>query len=174
MFWFREACVGATLSRTLPYATTVHQLHAQTSTIIMSSGRTQGRRVLGTQKTQTLKPDPPPNRPHHSRNVSLLSPSESSISSQPSTPPTHDLAANVSLGQAAAASASSRLVCPICNEEMVRPGIAFILGIASAHANSGIDDTATAESVYTSQYLTQVQFLHLQLDTWTTPTPISK
>jgi hypothetical protein len=98
-------------------------LHAQTTQIIMSSGRTLGRRVLGAAKTQTLSPDPPPNRPQHSRNVSLLSPSESSISSQPSTPPTQDLAANVSLGQAAAAAASSRLVCPICNEEMVRPGL---------------------------------------------------
>jgi hypothetical protein len=99
-----------------------HKLHAQTTQIIMSSGRTLGRRVLGAAKTQTLSPEPPPNRPQHSRNVSLLSPSESSISSQPSTPPTQDLAANVSLGQAAAASASSRLVCPICNEEMVRSG----------------------------------------------------
>ncbi|KAL1305478.1 hypothetical protein AAFC00_002354 [Neodothiora populina] len=64
----------------------------------------------------------------HTRNTSLLSPSESSVSlsSQTSTTPisseTEDLASRVALddhGPSAAASASSRLMCPICNEEMV-------------------------------------------------------
>jgi rabenosyn-5 len=64
----------------------------------------------------------------HKRNASLLSPSESSASSQTSTPPStlevQDIGSQVSLGvadsqSAAAAAASSKLVCPICNEEMV-------------------------------------------------------
>lgn len=65
------------------------------------------------------------------RNSSLLSPSGSSLSisssastSQPSTD-AQDLSSRISLEQseadnATAAVASSRLACPICNEEMVR------------------------------------------------------
>lgn len=79
------------------------------------------------------------NNHNHTRNTSLLSPSESSISlsSQTSTTPisseTEDLTSRVALDNhhgpatatTAAASASSRLMCPICNEDMV--GIALPL-----------------------------------------------
>ena len=66
------------------------------------------------------------------RTSSLLSPSASTVSvnstastSQPSSD-AQDLSSRVSLDQsdennAAAAGAGSRLACPICNEEMVRP-----------------------------------------------------
>jgi rabenosyn-5 len=95
----------------------------------MSTGRTLGRgRVLGSAQTLSPLTNASP-RPQHKRNTSLLSPSESSVSlnsqlsnSPASTIEQHDLTANVSLGtanNAAVAAASSRLVCPICNEEMV-------------------------------------------------------
>ena len=72
---------------------------------------------------RSLSPAYPP------RNSSLLSPSASSVSvsssSQPSTD-AQDLSSRISLDQsdgdnatAAALAASTRLVCPICNEEMV-------------------------------------------------------
>ena len=73
---------------------------------------------------RSLSPALPP------RNSSLLSPSASTVSvdstatSQPSTD-VQDLSSRVSLDHsddgaaAAAATASSRLVCPICNEDMV-------------------------------------------------------
>lgn len=71
----------------------------------------------------------PANAAQHQRNTSLLSPSEStlSLSSQTSTSQTsaqaqEDSGSKVevgSFGRNAAATASSRLVCPICNEEMV-------------------------------------------------------
>lgn len=68
---------------------------------------------------------PPPQR-----NSSLLSPTTSSVSLNsassvsPQSTDTQDISSRVSLDQndgsgAAAAAASSRLVCPICNEEMV-------------------------------------------------------
>ncbi|ORY18923.1 FYVE zinc finger-domain-containing protein [Clohesyomyces aquaticus] len=96
----------------------------------MTSGRSLGGgRVLGSGKnlSPAVSPLPPP---QHRRNVSLLSPSESSISlsSQTSNSPAstaetrEDISSKVLLGAtdtAAAASASSRLVCPICNEDMV-------------------------------------------------------
>ena len=66
----------------------------------------------------------------HVRNASLLSPSESSLSlsSQTSVSPAstaearEDIGSKVLLGPSenAAARASNRLACPICNEEMVR------------------------------------------------------
>jgi rabenosyn-5 len=75
---------------------------------------------------QAISPQPPA---HHRRNASFLSPSESSVSlsSQTSNSPAstaeprEDISSKVLLGPSdnAAASASSRLVCPICNEEMV-------------------------------------------------------
>ena len=96
----------------------------------MSSGRAFGRgRVLG--NARNFSPATSPSPQHH-RNASVLSPSDSSISlnSQvsnslaPTTTEAQDLASKVSLGQsghaAATAAASSKLVCPICNEEMVR------------------------------------------------------
>ncbi|KAF2762214.1 hypothetical protein EJ05DRAFT_200785 [Pseudovirgaria hyperparasitica] len=86
-----------------------------------------GGRILGSGKSLSPAVSPiPPN--HHKRNASLLSPSESSLSlsSQTSISPTptfaQDITSNVSLenpNHAAAAAASSRLVCPICNEDMV-------------------------------------------------------
>ena len=87
-----------------------------------------GGRVLGSGKhlSPAISPQPPA---HHRRNASFLSPSESSVSlsSQTSNSPAstaeprEDITSKVLLGPSdnAAASASSRLVCPICNEEMV-------------------------------------------------------
>jgi rabenosyn-5 len=84
--------------------------------------------VLGSGKnlSPAVSPQPPA---HHRRNASFLSPSESSVSlsSQTSNSPAstaepkEDITSKVLLGPSdnAAASASSRLVCPICNEEMV-------------------------------------------------------
>jgi hypothetical protein len=96
----------------------------------MSSGRALGRgRILG--NARNLSPVASPS-PQHQRNTSVLSPSDSSLSlnSQvsnsiaPTVTEVQDLASKVSIGQsdhaAAVAAASSKLVCPICNEEMVR------------------------------------------------------
>lgn len=89
-----------------------------------------GGRVLGSGKN--LSPAVAANQhQQHTRNTSLLSPSESSVSlsSQTSSAPlsteTEDLISRVAVddhGPSAAASASSRLVCPICNEQMVCAG----------------------------------------------------
>ena len=81
---------------------------------------------------RSLSPAYPP------RNSSLLSPTASSVSvnssSQPSTD-AQDLSSRISLdqtdgdnGTAAALAASTRLACPICNEEMV----AFVPSIGKA------------------------------------------
>ncbi|KAF2732918.1 hypothetical protein EJ04DRAFT_496085 [Polyplosphaeria fusca] len=102
----------------------------------MTSGRSLGGgRVLGSGKnlSPAAASSPRPNQQHHlhhhQRNASLLSPSESSVSlsSQTSNSPAstaetrEDISSKVLLGSSenAAASASSKLVCPICNEEMV-------------------------------------------------------
>lgn len=99
------------------------------STIMTSRpGRSLGGgRTLGSAKALSPAADPRPH--HHHRNSSLLSPSESSVSlasqsslSPASTADPESLTARVTLQHSdnvAAASASSRLVCPICNEEMV-------------------------------------------------------
>ncbi|KAJ4308153.1 carboxypeptidase Y-deficient [Neodidymelliopsis sp. IMI 364377] len=86
------------------------------------------------QAPQAPQPPQAPHAPHaqlapHRRNASLLSPSESSLSlsSQTSNSPAstaetrEDISSQVLLGptEHAAARASSRLACPICNEEMV-------------------------------------------------------
>ncbi|KAF2713077.1 hypothetical protein K504DRAFT_461647 [Pleomassaria siparia CBS 279.74] len=96
----------------------------------MTSGRSLGGgRVLGNGRHLSPAISPHPH-PHHHRNISLLSPSESSLSlsSQTSNSPAStaetrdDIGSKVLLGStenATTASASSRLVCPICNEEMV-------------------------------------------------------
>lgn len=89
----------------------------------MSARKIGGGRVLGSGRS--LSPAYPP------RSTSLLSPSASTVSvsssssTQPSTDP-QDISSRISLDQsdggnaaAAAAAANSRLVCPICNEEMV-------------------------------------------------------
>ncbi|KAH7084142.1 FYVE zinc finger-domain-containing protein [Paraphoma chrysanthemicola] len=87
-----------------------------------------GGRVLGSGRNLSPAISPQP-QAHHRRNASLLSPSESSVSlsSQTSNSPAstaetrEDITSKVLLGpgENAAASASSRLVCPICNEDMV-------------------------------------------------------
>ena len=88
----------------------------------MSARKIGGGRILGS--GNSLAPAHPP------RNSSLLSPSAStvSVSSSSSTQPwtdVQDISSRISLDQsdgssaATAASASSRLACPICNEEMV-------------------------------------------------------
>jgi len=82
-----------------------------------------GGRVLGS--------GPSPSPALHRRHPSLLSPSESSLSlsSHTSHSPASTADARDDIGSkvrlapsdhAAAATASSRLVCPICNEDMVR------------------------------------------------------
>ncbi|KAF2723003.1 hypothetical protein K431DRAFT_220991 [Polychaeton citri CBS 116435] len=91
-----------------------------------------GGRVLGSHKN--LAPPTPPSRPAPAQAskapaTGLLSPSESSISlsSQGSSAPAfanhEDLTSRVALGQHSLqqgpASATSRMVCPICNDEMV-------------------------------------------------------
>ncbi|PSK37302.1 Vacuolar segregation protein pep7 [Elsinoe australis] len=84
-----------------------------------------GGRVLGSGRS--LAP-PAPSKPQHQRTNSLLSPSESSVSlsSQTSSTPVstqdEDIMSKVALGDqsaTAAASASSKLMCPICSEEMM-------------------------------------------------------
>ncbi|OAL47434.1 FYVE-domain-containing protein [Pyrenochaeta sp. DS3sAY3a] len=87
-----------------------------------------GGRVLGSGKNLSPAVSPQPAAAHR-RNASLLSPSESSVSlsSQTSNSPAsttetrEDISSQVLLGPSenAAARASSRLVCPICNEDMV-------------------------------------------------------
>ena len=84
-----------------------------------------GGRVLGTSKSLA----PPTPQKAQVRSPDLLSPSESSVSlsSQTSSTPIstdhEDITARVALDDhssaQAAAAASSRMVCPICNEEMV-------------------------------------------------------
>ena len=90
----------------------------------MSARKLGGGRVLGSGKNLTPAPTYP------ARNSSLLSPSASTLSvsssastSQPSTD-AQDISSRISLDQSenensAVTAANSRLVCPICNEEMV-------------------------------------------------------
>lgn len=117
------------------------------SQAMKASGRSLGGgRILGSGRSLSpavASPPPPPQQqqqaphtPQHKRNTSLLSPapSESSRSEQGSGESTattidaQDLGSRVSLGRdgnvtnaqaAVAAAATSRLVCPICNDEMV-------------------------------------------------------
>ncbi|KNG46788.1 vacuolar segregation protein pep7 [Stemphylium lycopersici] len=87
-----------------------------------------GGRVLGSGRNLSPAAASPQPSAVHRRNASLLSPSESSVSlsSQTSNSPAstaetrEDISSRVLAGPSenAAASASSRLVCPICNEEM--------------------------------------------------------
>lgn len=91
--------------------------------IMASARRIGGGRVLGSGRSLSPADALIP------KNASVVSPSESSISlsSQVSTPLStepQDLSSRVSLDHGdpstAKASTSARLVCPICNEEMVR------------------------------------------------------
>ena len=93
----------------------------------MSGRKLGGGRVLGSGRSLS-----PAAAIHPKRNSSLLSPSASSLSlnssasiSHTSSEP-HDLVSRISIDQSdgagtTAAAATSRLACPICNEEMVRP-----------------------------------------------------
>ena len=93
----------------------------------MSGRKLGGGRVLGSGRSLS-----PAAVIYPKRNSSLLSPSASSVSLNSSTSTSHtsteahDLSSRVSLdqndgaGAVAVAAASSRLACPICNEEMVR------------------------------------------------------
>ena len=91
----------------------------------MSGRKLGGGRVLGSGRSLSPAVAALPKR-----NSALLSPSASSVSLNSSASTSHtstepqDLASRISLDQfdgasAAATAASSRLVCPICNEEMV-------------------------------------------------------
>ncbi|KAI9715835.1 MAG: carboxypeptidase Y-deficient [Chrysothrix sp. TS-e1954] len=94
-----------------------------------SSSRTLGKaRVLGAGKPLPSTPSPAPALHPHVQHTDLLSPSASSLSlnSQQSTSKSSNEETDISSAVAlqardnvAAASASSRMVCPICNEEMV-------------------------------------------------------
>ena len=95
----------------------------------MSGRKLGGGRILGSGRS--LSPAaPPPSSPLPKTNTSLLSPTASTVSLDSSStsrtsPENHDIKSKISLGNhvegnIAAAAASSRLSCPICNEEMVR------------------------------------------------------
>lgn len=98
----------------------------------MSFRKLGGGRVLGS--GGSLSPNVAAFPP---RNSSLLSPSGSFVSINSSTSTSQqstdaqDLSSRISLEQndennAAVAAASTRLVCPICNEEMVRTCLNFV------------------------------------------------
>ena len=106
-----------------------------------------GGRVLGSGRNLSPAVSPAPSQVpntqvpnaqrNHVRNASLLSPSESSLSlsSQTSNSPAstadvrEDIGSKVPLGPSenAAARASNRLACPICNEEMVRKVLVYTM-----------------------------------------------
>ncbi|KAK2015988.1 FYVE zinc finger protein [Colletotrichum eremochloae] len=94
----------------------------------MSGRKLGGGRILGSGKG--LAPPTPPAVQGHRRTPSPFAPSEStlSINSSSASPPVssplpdfaQDLASNVSVGgPSRTAAASSKLVCPICDEEML-------------------------------------------------------
>lgn len=106
-----------------------------------------GGRILGSSKTLS----PAVAASQRPGNNSLLSPSESSISlsSQTSSTPVstdlEDISARVALdehGPSAAATASSKLMCPICNEEMVCGGNCLV---QDHSANDHIGNPSTTE-----------------------------
>lgn len=92
----------------------------------MSARKLGGGRVLGSGKALA-----PPRPPQHQRTSDLISPSASTLSlssgessglaTSPLPDRSQDLSSVVSLqnGTTAVAAASSKLVCPICAEEMV-------------------------------------------------------
>ena len=100
--------------------------------VAMSVRKLGGGRVLGSGKG--LAPPPPshaprPSSPFAPSDVSSLSVGSQNLSGiSPPTPPSplpglpQDLAANISLGATSQAGASgTKLLCPICDEEMVSP-----------------------------------------------------
>ncbi|TKA45822.1 hypothetical protein B0A54_03507 [Friedmanniomyces endolithicus] len=130
-----------------------------------------GGRVLGTGKS--LAPPAPPNK-QPVNNIGLLSPSESSVSlnSQVSSAPLspslqhEDLTAQVALdGHAsaqAAAAASSRMVCPICNEEMVTL-LQLNRHIDDNHGNLEEVEQDEAKTWFKNQMVKTKKFQPLQL-----------
>lgn len=95
----------------------------------MSGRKLGGGRILGSGKSLA-----PPAPPAHQRTSSLISPSESTVSlssrdsnisplaTSPLPENSQDLSSRVSLengGPSAATAGGTKLVCPICNEEMV-------------------------------------------------------
>jgi hypothetical protein len=139
----------------------------------MSRRTLGGGRILGS--SATLSPPPQPHQLSKS-NSHLLPPSPSNLSidsavSTPRSSESHDLAPKSFLehGDSPAANvataASSRLVCPICNEEMVRCSIEkacfFLLILVEGYLTS-------VEPVRLSlrQYVDLL--IYGSLDTWTT------
>ncbi|KAK1823485.1 carboxypeptidase Y-deficient [Friedmanniomyces endolithicus] len=130
-----------------------------------------GGRVLGTGKS-LAPPAPPTKQPVN--NIGLLSPSESSVSlnSQVSSAPLspslqhEDLTAQVALdGHAsaqAAAAASSRMVCPICNEEMVTL-LQLNRHIDDNHGNLEEVEQDEAKTWFKNQMVKTKRFQPLQL-----------
>lgn len=123
-------------------------------TIQMAARRSLGGgRVLGSGRSLEPAAALKQQQQQHSRNTSLLTPSESSVSlsSQTSSTPVstenEDILSRVALeehGPSAAASASSRLVCPICNEEMVSFLRVYTRDISP---NVRVDDSSPAQQV---------------------------
>lgn len=109
--------------------------HAALASVTMSGRKLGGGRILGSGKG--LAPPTPPSAP---RAASPFAPSESTVSiasSSLSPPPSsgfpdpgQDIGATISVGaQGKADSADTGgLVCPICNEEMVRANVISLLG----------------------------------------------
>src|ERR1700753_4171322 len=110
-----------------------------------------GGRVLGSGKNLA----PPTPRKAPVRPTGLLSPSESSVSlnSQTSSTPVstenEDITSRVALDEhgsaQAAAAASSRMVCPICSEEMVCTCVYEVCKGCDVLTDQ--DDTSTAQQV---------------------------
>ncbi|WPG98097.1 Vacuolar segregation protein PEP7 [Acrodontium crateriforme] len=128
-----------------------------------------GGRVLGTGKN--LAPPPSTPKPTAVRNTGLLSPSESSVSLSShasSTPITEneDLTARVAVDEhglaQAAAAASSRMVCPICNEEMVTL-LQLNRHIDDNHANLEEIEQDEAKTWFKQQMVKAKKFQPLQM-----------
>jgi hypothetical protein len=126
-----ELCRSRTLAEILPVSGIHHELTVELVPVKpwesrqMSSRSLGGGRILGSGRSlsSAVSPFPP-------RNTSLLSPSVSTLSVNSSASTSQksgdapDLSSRISLepnddNTAAASVAASRLVCPICNEEMV-------------------------------------------------------
>ena len=75
----------------------------------------------------------------------------SGTGASPALTPTQDLAANVSLEHASAAAATDRLVCPICNDEMVC-GILFFWNLGKELWFYEIEERANVCHVGRSRY----------------------
>lgn len=115
----------------VPFRLDIVWLHGKPHCCAMSGRTIGGGRVLGSGRS--LGPPPPPPKSSSPLPAHVLSPSASTLSlntagSESSTPPLsdpQDIASRVSLDHGgpdlalAAAAAGDRMVCPICNEEMV-------------------------------------------------------